>query len=40
MRKAIEEFIKYARTKPEVRMVSSKQVLDWMENPKSMTTRA
>lgn len=30
---ALLEFIRYALTKPEVRIVSGKQLLDWMERP-------
>ena len=30
---AIEEFIDYALSKPEVRVVSGKQLLDWVRNP-------
>jgi hypothetical protein len=30
---AIEEFIDYALSKPEVRFVSNKQILDWVRNP-------
>jgi peptidoglycan/xylan/chitin deacetylase (PgdA/CDA1 family) len=32
-RQAIEEFLDYARTKPEVRITSVRTVLDWMRNP-------
>ncbi len=30
---AVEEFIDYALSKPEVRVVSNKQILDWVRNP-------
>ena len=30
---ALEEFINYALSKPEVRIVSNKQILDWIRNP-------
>ncbi len=30
---AIEEFVDYALSKPEVRVVSNKQILDWVRNP-------
>jgi hypothetical protein len=33
---AIEEFLAYALSKPEVRVVSHKQVLDWVRNPVSL----
>ncbi len=33
---AVEEFIIYALTKPSVRIVSGKQLLDWMRNPKPL----
>ena len=32
-RQAIEEFLDYARSKPEVRLTSARAVLDWMRNP-------
>ena len=34
-RAAIEEFLDYARSKPEVRITSARTVLDWMRNPRS-----
>jgi hypothetical protein len=30
---AVEEFIDYALSKPEVRVVSNKKILDWVRNP-------
>jgi hypothetical protein len=30
---AIEEFLDYAASKPEVRIVSTKQILDWVREP-------
>jgi hypothetical protein len=30
---AIEEFLDYVATKPEVRIVSTKQILDWVRRP-------
>jgi len=30
---AIDEFLRYALTFPEVRVVSTKSVLDWIRNP-------
>jgi hypothetical protein len=33
---AIEEFIDYAISKPEVRVTSAKQVLDWIRNPEPL----
>ena len=35
-RKAIEDFIAYATSKKEVRVVSHKELLDWMKNPKAL----
>lgn len=35
-REAIEEFLNYVLSKPEVLVVSYKQVLDWMRNPKPL----
>jgi hypothetical protein len=35
-RAAIEEFIDYALSKPDVRIVSAKQVLDWMRLPQRL----
>ena len=32
-REAIEEFLDYAATKPEVEIVSYSHVLDWVRNP-------
>jgi len=32
-RKAIADFLNYALTYPEVRIVSTKAVLDWIRNP-------
>ncbi len=32
-REAIEEFVTYVLTKPEVRVVSTKQILDWIRTP-------
>jgi hypothetical protein len=32
-RKAIADFLNYALTYPEVRVVSTKAVLDWIRNP-------
>jgi hypothetical protein len=31
--KAVEDFIDYALSKPQVRFVSNKQILDWVRNP-------
>lgn len=31
--KAVEEFIDYALSKPQVRVASNKQILDWVRNP-------
>jgi peptidoglycan/xylan/chitin deacetylase (PgdA/CDA1 family) len=33
-RAAIEEFLDYARSKPEVRITSARAVLEWMRNPR------
>ena len=30
---AVEEFIDYALSRPEVRIVSNRQLLDWLRNP-------
>ena len=35
-REAIEEFVTYVLTKPEVRVVTHKQILDWIRNPTSL----
>jgi peptidoglycan/xylan/chitin deacetylase (PgdA/CDA1 family) len=32
-REAIEEFVQYVLTKPEVRVVTTKNILDWIRNP-------
>jgi peptidoglycan/xylan/chitin deacetylase (PgdA/CDA1 family) len=37
-RAAIEEFLDYATSKPQVRVVSHKTVLDWMRNPVPLTS--
>jgi hypothetical protein len=36
-RQAIEDFLTYALTIPEVRVVSVKKVLDWVRSPVAMT---
>ncbi|MCX7746269.1 MAG: polysaccharide deacetylase family protein [Clostridia bacterium] len=36
-RKALEDFIDYALTKPEVRFVTMKELLDWMRKPAALT---
>ena len=38
MQEAIEEFITYAASKSEVRIVSLEKVVDWMENPTELGT--
>ena len=35
-RKAIEDFIAYALTKPEVRFVTGKQLVDWLRAPQAL----
>ena len=39
-RKAMEEFIAYALTKPEVRFVTGRQFLQWMRQPQALATGA
>ncbi|WP_024772528.1 cellulase family glycosylhydrolase [Aquimarina macrocephali] len=36
-RKVIEDFLNYALTFPEVRIVSTKQILDWVRDPVALT---
>lgn len=38
-RKAIEEFVAYALTKPEVRFVTGKQLVDWLRTPQPLGGR-
>lgn len=35
-RKAMNDFLDYAQTKPEVRLVSFRQLLDWLRHPKPL----
>ena len=35
-RKAIEDFLDYALSKPEVHIVSPKKIIEWMRNPKEL----
>ncbi|HEX2861575.1 MAG TPA: hypothetical protein VHN79_08040, partial [Lacunisphaera sp.] len=35
-RKAIEDFVAYALSKPEVRFVTGKQLLEWMRKPQGL----
>jgi len=39
MRKTITDFLDYARSKPEVRIVSGQQIVDWMRNPVPLDDR-
>lgn len=39
MRQTITDFLDYARSKPEVRIVSGQQIVDWMRNPVSLDDR-
>ncbi len=39
-RAAIEEFLIYAMSKPQVRIVTHKQVIDWMRDPQPLTGSA
>ncbi len=37
-RAALADFINYALTKPDVRIVSMKELLDWLRNPVALET--
>ena len=39
MRQTITDFLDYARSKPEVRIVSGQQIVDWMRNPVAIDDR-
>ena len=39
MRQTITDFLDYARSKPEVRIVSGQQIVDWMRNPTAIDDR-
>lgn len=39
MRQTITDFLDYARSKPEVRIVSGQQIVDWMRNPTPIDDR-
>jgi peptidoglycan/xylan/chitin deacetylase (PgdA/CDA1 family) len=39
MRRTITDFLDYARSKPEVRIVSGQQIVDWMRNPTAIDDR-